>query len=364
MRAIVTGGGTGGHIYPALAIADKIKEEEPGSEILYIGNDLGLEKDIVPKTGYDFKMVDARWLLSASPKELFLTSISVMKGRSQALKLMKEFKPDVVIGTGGFVCVPVVLAGKKYGARTFIHEQNAYPGKANRLLEGVVDKIFLGFKDASRYFKKPEKHVYAGNPVRKCFFEMDKEKARAELGISKDDFVLFVFGGSQGSEEIDKAFFPLLEKFSKEDEMTTIFGTGDYYYEDIQAGLREKGIDLGDKVIMKAYFTDMEKYMAASDLIVGRSGALSVAETTASGKAAIFIPSPNVTANHQFFNAKVVADRGGAFILEEKDMTSEKLEEEILKIKNDSKLLEEMSKASLSCSPKEATDIIYSNLKK
>ena len=362
MRAIVTGGGTGGHIYPALAIADKIKEEEKDSEILYIGNDLGLEKDIVPKSGYPFKMVDARWLLSASPKELFLTSVSVLKGRNQALKIMKEFKPDVVIGTGGFVCVPVVLAGKKYGARTYIHEQNAYPGKANRLLEGVVDKIFLGFKDASKYFKKPEKHVYAGNPVRKCFFEMEKEKARKELGIPKDDFTVFVFGGSQGSEEIDKAIFPLLETFSSTEGMTLIFGTGDYYYEDIMAGLREKGITLNQSVIMKAYFTDIEKYMAASDLIVGRSGALSVAETTAQGKAAIFIPSPNVTANHQFFNAKVVADKGGALIIEEKDMNSDNLRDAILKIKDDKDLQKSMSEASFSCAPIDATDIIYSNL--
>lgn len=363
MRVIVTGGGTGGHIYPALAIADKIKEEIPASEILYIGNDIGLEKDLVPKTGYEFKMVEARWLLSKSIKEIILTSHAVLKGRKQALKIMKEFKPDVVIGTGGFVCVPVVLAGKKYGARTYIHEQNAFPGKANRLLENSVNKVFLGFKEASKYFKHEEKHIYCGNPVRKCFFETKKEDARKELGIPQDDFALFVFGGSQGAESLNKAITPLLKKFSDEDKLTMVFGTGSYYYDDIQDYLKDNGIELNESVIMKTYFTDIEKYMAASDLIVGRSGALSVAETTVCGKAAIFLPSPNVTANHQFFNAKVVADQGGAMIIEEKDLTTERLDEAIFKLKNDRELLEKMSVASRGCAPDKATDIIFSNIK-
>ena len=362
MRAIVSGGGTGGHIYPALAIADKIMEMDPNSQVLYIGNDIGLETDIVPKSGYPFKTVDARWFDAFTPKEIFLTSTTVLRGRRQALKLMKEFKPDVVIGTGGFVCVPVVLAGKKYGAKTYIHEQNAFPGKANRLLETVVNKVFMGFEDASKVFKHNEKHVTSGNPVRKCFFEVKKEDCRKELGIPQDDFVLFVFGGSQGSEQINRAIFPLLETFSNTEKFTMIFGTGGYYYDDIQASLKAKSVKLNDNIIMKSYFTDIEKYMAASDLILGRSGALSVAETNACGKAAIFVPSPNVTANHQYFNAKVVADRGGAVIIEEKDMTTEALKEAIFKIKDDPKLLEDMSKASKSCSPEKATEIIYSNL--
>lgn len=360
MRVIMTGGGTGGHIYPALAIADKIKEESPLSEILYIGNDIGLESELVPKSGYDFKMVEARWLLSKSPKEFFLTGKAVMKGRRQALEIMKQFKPDVVIGTGGFVCVPVVLAGKKYGARTYIHEQNAFPGKANRMLENYVDKVFLGFEDAGKHFKKPEKHVYSGNPVRKCFFEADKKAAREELGIPQDNFVVFVFGGSQGAESINDAVYPLIEKFTKTENFTMIFGTGGYYYDDICYKLQRDGVEINDNIIMKDYFTDIEKYMAASDLIVGRSGALSVAETTVCGKAAIFLPSPNVTANHQYFNAKVVADRGGAIIIEEKDLTTEALGDAIFGIMNDRERLRDMSAAARECAPDSATDIIYS----
>lgn len=364
MRIIVTGGGTGGHIYPAIAIADKVMEMDPSSEVLYIGNDIGLETEIVPKSGYPFKTVDARWFDKSSIKELLLTVKDTIKGRNQALRLMKEFKPDVVIGTGGFVCVPVVLAGRKYGARTYIHEQNAYPGMANRLLEYVVDKVFLGFEDASKVFKKPSKHVACGNPVRKCFFQAQKEESREEIGIRKGDFVVFVFGGSQGAEELNNVAFPLMEEINQTQDMTMIFGTGGYYYEDIQNEIKEKGISIHDNVIIKEYIQDIEKYMAASDLIVARSGALSVAETTACGKAAIFVPSPNVTANHQFFNAKVVADRGGAVILEEQDITSQKLIDAVMKIKNDPELFEEMSKASKACSPEKATDIIYENIKK
>ena len=220
MRVIMTGGGTGGHIYPALAIADKIKEESPLSEILYIGNDIGLERDIVPKSGYDFEMVEARWLLKKTPKEFMQTGKAVLKGRRQALEIMKKFKPDVVIGTGGFVCVPVVLAGKKYGARTYIHEQNAFPGKANRLLEKTVNNVFLGFEDAGKYFKNPEKHIYAGNPVRKVFFETRKEESRKELGIPQENFVIFVFGGSQGAESINDAIYPLIDKFTKTEKFS------------------------------------------------------------------------------------------------------------------------------------------------
>ncbi len=364
MRVIVTGGGTGGHIYPAIAIADKVMEADPNSEILYIGNDIGLETEIVPRSGYPLEIVAARWFDRSNIKTVFLTIKDTFKGRKQALKIMKEFKPDAVIGTGGFVCVPVVLAGKKYGARTYIHEQNAFPGMANRLLENVVDKVFLGFEDASKHFKKPQKHVACGNPVRKCFFQADKKSAREELGIRKDDFVVFVFGGSQGAEELNNVVFPLMETINGLEDMTMIFGTGGYYYDEIQDEIKAKGIEIHDNIIMKEYFTDIEKYMAASDLIVARSGALSVAETTACGKAAIFVPSPNVTANHQYFNAKVVADRGGAIILEEKDITSEKLIEAVLKIKNDPQLFKSMSQASKSCSTEKATDIIYSNIQK
>lgn len=359
MRVIVTGGGTGGHIYPAIAIADKIKEMEPDSEILYVGNDVGMEKDIVPQKGYPFEMVTAMWLDRSNLLKIFKTGWGVLKGTSEARRIMKRFKPDVVIGTGGYVCVPVLLAGKQYGARTFLHEQNAYPGMANKFLEKSVEKVFLGFPDAAKYFKQPEKLMYTGNPVRKSFFEISREEAREKLGLPKDAFIVLSFGGSLGAEKINEVAFELMETINGKDRMMLIFGTGKWYYDAVLQKAEEKGIKIAENVLVKGYLDPMELYLAACDVVISRSGALSVAETTVCGKASVLIPSPNVTGNHQYYNAKAVADRGGALLIEEKDMNSEQIIQEVLRLYNDAEYLKGMSRASRECAPVEALDLIY-----
>lgn len=364
MRAIVTGGGTGGHIYPALAIADKIKEKEPDSQILYIGNDIGLEKDIVPKSGYPMELVSAKWLDRRNIVKIFDTGFSTLKGVMQAMKIMKKFKPDVVIGTGGFVCVPVMIAGARYGAKCFLHEQNAYPGVANKTLEKFVKNVFLGFPDASKYFRQPEKHINAGNPVRSVFYGVDKRSARAAVGIPDDNFVVFSFGGSQGAEKINECVMELVEAINGQEKITLVFGTGSQYYEEVLETLDKKGIKPASNILIKSYIDDMQNYLSAADVIISRAGALSVAETCVSGRAAILVPSPNVTGNHQYYNAKSVADRGGAVLIEEKDFTPEVLIEEVMRLKNDPALTEEMGKASYSCAPLDATEIIYAEIKK
>lgn len=362
MRVIVTGGGTGGHIYPAIAIADKIKEMQPDAEILYVGNDVGMEKDIVPQKGYPFEMVTAMWLDRSNLLKIFKTGWGVLKGTSEARRIMKRFRPDVVIGTGGYVCVPVLIAAKQYGARTFLHEQNAYPGMANKLLEKSVEKVFLGFPDAAKYFKQPEKLMYTGNPVRKSFFETDRKEAREKLGLPQDAFIVLSFGGSLGAEKINEVAFDLMETMNGKEKMMLIFGTGKWYYDAVLQKAEEKGIQISSNILVKGYLDPMELYLAACDVVISRSGALSVAETTVCGKASIMIPSPNVTGNHQYYNAKAVADRGGALLIEEKDLSSEKIIEEVLKLYNDDRLLNEMSHASRECAPAEALDLIYSTV--
>lgn len=364
MRVIVTGGGSGGHIYPAIAIADKIKEKEPDAEILYMGNDLGLEKDIVPGTGYALELVTARWLDRKSVIELALTGMVTARGVLQALKIMRKFKPDVVIGTGGFVCVPVVFAGHLYGAKCYLHEQNAYPGVANRVLEKFVDKVFLGFPDAAEFFKEPKKHVNAGNPVRERFYNVDKAAARERLGIPKDDFVIFSFGGSQGAEKINEVGFDLMEAVNGHKGVTYIFGTGSQYYDEILDKAKDKNIEIQPNIMVKSYINDIQYYLGAADLIISRAGALSVAESTVCGRALLLIPSPNVTGNHQYYNAKSVADHGGAILLEEKDLTSEKLIAEVMRLWNQPELLEEMGRASKACAPLDACEMIYTEIKK
>lgn len=362
MRVIVTGGGTGGHIYPALAIADKFKEMNSDTEILYVGNDEGIEKDVVPKAGYPLELVDARWLDKSSPWQLIKTGGRVAKGIFEASRVMRRFKPDIVIGTGGYVCFPVIIAGKRFGAKTFLHEQNAFPGLANRTLEKHVNKVFLGFADAAKYFKEPKKMVEAGNPVRKSFFSLSKEAAREKLGFPKDEFIVFSFGGSLGAEKINEVAFELMRVVNGHDGMRMVFGTGKWYYDSILEKAREKEITLRDNILIKDYIDDMENYLAASDLIISRAGALSVAETTVCGKACILIPSPNVTGNHQYYNAKAVADRGGAVLLEEKDLTAERLIAEVMHLKNNPQEAEKMGRASRSCAPVKALDIIYNEV--
>lgn len=362
MKVIVTGGGTGGHIYPALAIADKLMEIDPTTKILYVGCSEGIEKDIVPNTGYAMELVDARWLDKVNPKEVVRTGFRVSKGIVESLKVIRTFKPDVIIGTGGYVCFPVLLAGHMKKKLCYLHEQNAYPGLANRTLEKFVKNIFLGFADAGQYFKNPEKQINSGNPVRQSFFSISKEEAREKLGIPQEDFVVFTFGGSLGSEKINEVGLELVPLFNGNDKTSLIMGTGKWYYEKITYEIAKRAIDIKDNVKIKDYIENMDLHLLACDVVISRAGALSVAETTVCGKASILIPAPTVTGNHQYYNAKAVADKGGAILIEEKDLQISQVVEEIMNLKNNPDVLSQMSSASKSCAPDKALDIICQKL--
>ena len=358
MRVIVTGGGTGGHIYPALAIADKLKETDPEAQILYVGCSEGIEKEVVPKSGYDMELVDARWFDRVTPAEIVKTGVSVSKGVVEAMKIIKRFKADVIIGTGGYVCFPVIIAGRLKKCLCYLHEQNAFPGLANRTLERYVENVFLGFPDAGSYFKYPEKHINAGNPVRKNFFKIDKKQARETLGIPQDDFAVFTFGGSLGSEKINEIAVELAKVFNGHGGVRLTMGTGKWYYRKVMDRIAEEGVELCENISVKGYIDNMDLQILACDVVISRAGALSVAETTVCGKAAILIPSPNVTGNHQYYNAKAVADRGGALLIEEKDLRIPEVVEEVLRLRNNPQLCRAMSAASRACAPDKALDII------
>lgn len=363
MRAIVTGGGTGGHIYPAIAIADAIRTREPGSQILYVGNEIGLEKDIVPGSGYPMEMVSAKWIDRSNPLKIVDTGVSNLRGIRQAKRIMKKFKPDVVIGTGGYVCFPVLYAGHSYGAKCFIHEQNAFPGMANKSLERFVDRVFLGFPEASEHFREPEKHVVTGNPVRESFFHVERREARERLQLSDDQFVVFSFGGSQGAERINQVVFQLMKTFSGDQSKVLLFGTGSQYYDEICEAVEDQKIDLGENIRIIPYVNDMPDHLAAADLVIGRSGALSVAEICVSGRPSILVPSPNVTGNHQYFNAKSIADRGGAVLIEEKDLTEERLIQEVEALRQNAELRKQMGEASIHCVPHNAAELVYEEIR-
>ena len=361
MRVVMTGGGTGGHIYPAVAIADRIKERTLDSEILFIGTERGLEKDLVPKCGYDIKFIKVRGIDRSNPLKNIKTAKEYLEGKKQAKKILEDFKPDVVIGTGGYVCGPVVKVASKMGIKTYLHEQNAVPGLTNKFLEGKVDGVFLGFEEAGKNFKHPEKHIVSGNPVRDGFFQADKEQSRKELEIN-DEFTVMSFGGSQGAGKINRAMIDVVEKYNGRDNIKIFFVTGKRFYEPVLKEFEDREIDLKDNIKVLEYIYDMEKYISAADLVISRSGALAVSEIAVCATPSILIPSPNVTGNHQYFNAKAIADKGGAVLMEEKDLTGENISSAIEKISGDKEFMEEMRKAAKACAPVDAADIVYYNI--
>lgn len=358
MRVILTGGGTGGHIYPAIAIANKIKSRYSDAEILFVGTKRGLEKDLVPKNGYPIRFITVSGFNRKRLLKNVKTVADLMKGNLQAKKIIKDFKPDVVIGTGGYVCGPVVRAAAKLRVRTFIHEQNAFPGMTNKMLEKYVERVFISFEPARKYFKEQDKLIMSGNPVRQSFFDADRRAAREALCIGENETVILSFGGSQGAGKINEMMLKLLEKFNGAEGIRLYFVTGKYYNDNVKKAISERGIQLSENIHIMEYIDNMERYLPASDIIISRSGALTVSEITVCGRASIMIPSPNVTGNHQYHNAKSVADVGGAVLIEEKDITPELLYEEIMKLVNNPASRAEMEQNAKKAAPADAAGII------
>lgn len=364
MRIVLTGGVTGGHIYPALAIADKFKSEDPLSEFKYIGSGEPLERDIIPSHGYELVTVDSEWFDRSNPVKLVKTALRTVRGRSQAVKILKSFKPDVVISTGSYVSVPVVLAAAKLHIPLYLHEQNGFPGVSNRLGARYARMVFLGFESAREYFGDSSKIVYSGNPVRTDFAGRDRSADRSSLGIPEGDLVIMVFGGSLGSETTNHVGEAIAREYAGKEGYTVIWGTGKEYYESINNRFEREGFR-PENVRISAFIRNMPEILSASDICVSRSGALSTAETTMAGRAAIFIPSPNVTADHQYYNAKAVADAGGAIIVREEDdpyKTAMRAVGIVKELDIDRAEIKRMEKASLSVAPVNATQIIYDEI--
>ena len=321
MRVIMTGGGTGGHIYPAIAIANKIMERTNDSEILFVGTRRGMESRLVPENGYEIRYIT----VSGLNRKNMIKNIKVFrdyrKGKAQARAIIEEFKPDVVIGTGGYVSGPVVRTAAAMGIRCFLQEQNAVAGVANRMLERYVEKIFLGFEEGGKYFKHKDKLVVSGNPVRSEFFNADPKAAREKLGIDPDKFVVLSFGGSLGAGKINRAMMDVVKAYNGKEGIEVFFGTGKSYYAPIMTELHDMGEDPKDNIHVLEYINNMQDVLAACDLVISRSGALTVSEISLCGKPSILIPSPNVTGDHQTFNARAISDKGGAILLEEKNLT-------------------------------------------
>ncbi|SDK40580.1 undecaprenyldiphospho-muramoylpentapeptide beta-N-acetylglucosaminyltransferase [Natronincola ferrireducens] len=361
MRVIISGGGTGGHIYPAIAIANKIKEINPNSNILFIGTEKGLESDIVPKAGYDFKTITVSYLRRKISFHNVKSAGMLLKGLWQARSIIKDFKPDIVIGTGGFVCGPVVYMAAKMRIKTIIHEQNVFPGITNKILGNYVDKIAISFEEARKYFKQKEKLIVTGNPVRQEFFKVSTKEADLKYKSQQNKPLVLIVGGSGGSASINKTVTHMLMKYSK-NPFEILLVTGKSHYTEVRNNLLQHKEVFEHNRIME-YINDMPHALKACDLIICSAGAITITEINAVGKPSILIPKAYTAENHQEYNARALEARGAAIVIREQELNGDDLYNNINKLLNDKEKLNTMKKASLDASKAQATDVIYNEIK-
>lgn len=367
MKILLAGGGTAGHINPALAIAGYIREKRPDTEFLFIGNKDGMEQRLVPQAGFEIKsIVISGFKRSFSPKNM-LENVKTVKrtfsSSAAAKKIISEFKPDICIGTGGYVSGPVIRTAAKMGIPCIIHEQNAFPGVTNKMLAKSVRKVMLAVPDAKKYFEKAD-FVITGNPVRGEILTADKEKSRQELGLDSRPVILS-FGGSLGARKINEAVADLVARSGQDGRYQHIHAYGSYG-EWFPSLVKEKGTDIEqcDNLDIRPYIDNMPTCMAAADLVICRAGAITLSEIQAMGKPAILIPSPNVAENHQYHNAMALVNKGAAEIIEESELSGELLMKKADKMLIDPQNLAKISENSRKMAIVDANERIYSVVKK
>lgn len=359
MNIVVSGGGTGGHIYPALALIREIKKEAKDAAFLYIGTERGLESNLVVRENIPFQSIHITGFKRKISFENVKTVIRFLKGVRQSKRMLKDFKADVVIGTGGYVCGPVVYAAYKLGIPTIIHEQNSVPGLTNKFLSRYVDGIAVCFEEAKEFFPE-NKVVLTGNPRASEVLNQDGKKGRASVGLKNDQPVVLIVGGSRGAKPINEAVLRSLSMLGQK-PYQVLYITGDVHYEEVK-----KEVDLignPQNVVIKPFVHNMPEILAGTDLTVARAGATTLAELTSLGIPSILIPSPYVTNNHQEKNARALSDHHAAKILLEKDLSGQKLVEEIDRILLDHEQLTEMKKAAKSLGIPDAAKRVYDLMK-
>ncbi len=319
----MTGGGTSGHVNPAIAIAESVKLNFPGSEIAFVGTPRGIENKTVPAAGYKLYHVDVRGIRrSLSPANIraaYLAATSPYRAK----KIIKEFKPDIVIGTGGYVSWPVCKAAAMMGVPSMLHEANAYPGVAVKMLSGSVDKILLNFDKSAEYLKCPkEKLVTVGNPLRNGFTPpSDLKEAKKAIGADGYEKMILSYGGSLGAQRVNESVLVMMRDYTvKHPEILHVHAVGAIEFEAATQMYKEYGLADAPNIKLLEYIYDMPAQMAAADLLICRAGAMTISEVAMMQKPTVFIPSPNVTENHQYKNARVLEEAGGAIIIEEKNL--------------------------------------------
>jgi len=344
MKVIVTGGGTGGHIYPALALVKELKKHEPNAEFLYIGSDKGLEKEIIKKENLPFLSIDISGFKRKITFENMKTVLRFIKSVHRSKKIIDQFKPDVVIGTGGFVCGPVLYAASRKKIPSVIHEQNVIPGLTNLFLSRFVDVVAISFEGSRKYFKRAKQIVLTGNPRATEVYQADKKAAYQALQIPLDKKIILMFGGSRGAEAINRTFLEMIPYLTEYPEYHFVFVTGNAHYDAIEKQLEAYDQPLLKNVSLYPYLHNMPAVLAATDINISRAGATTLAEVTALGIPSILIPSPYVTNNHQELNARWMEEQGAAKMIKEKELSGSKLLSMIEKMAKERKLYSERAK--------------------
>ena len=368
MKVIVAAAGTAGHINPGLAIANKIKEKEPNSEIIFIGTPRGLENDLVPRAGYKLKTIEAYGLSKQISIQNFKKICTTLKATGKARKIIQEFKPDIVVGAGGYICGPVVWAAKKEDIPVVLHESNAFPGKAVKFLAKKADTILISFEEARSRITNAKKIVFTGTPVKiekKQYNNEQRKKIIESVELKENIPIILIFGGSQGAQKINEAIIGILEnKLNKDYQI--IWATGPKQYEIIKKELQKKNLNIDNIQNAKIlpYIYNMEEIMNISNVIVARSGAMTITEISNLGKPSILVPLPNVSQDHQLYNAKVLENVGAAKIILNNELTKDNLNTEIEKIIKNPELMKKMEKNALAKSVKNVQENIYKEISK
>lgn len=364
MRIIFAGGGTAGHINPALAIAGYVRERQPDAEILYIGAKGGMEERLVPQAGFEFKGITVqgfkRKISFKAIKENIITVKKAVSASREAKRLIQEFKPDICVGTGGYVSGPVLRTAAKLGIPTIIHEQNAYPGITNKMLSKHAARVMLAMPAAKEHFKGACNFADTGNPVRGDILKQEREEARKQLGLDERPVILS-FGGSLGARKINESLADIIARSAKDGKYQHIHAYGQYgkWFPKL---LEDKGVDLekAKNLDIREYINDMPVCLAAADVVIARAGAITLSEIQVMGKPSILIPSPNVAENHQYHNAMSLVAKNAAVMIEESELTPEKLTEEIDKLAADPEMLAKYSENAKKMAVSDSSKRIYS----
>lgn len=365
MNLLLTCGGTAGHVYPAVALARVFQKHHSDCQVLFVGADGGMELNLVEKEGYPIRTVTiSNFRRSLRPNQWshnLKSAWNVVHSRRQAADILKKFHPDLVVGTGGYASFPAVWQAARRGIPTAIHESNASPGLTTRTLAKRADLVMVGFEEAVAHYEDASKVKVTGTPVRPEFFCVTQEEARAKLGLSDDKPLVLSFWGSLGAEVMNKEMIDFITQWKEEEEPFHHIHAAGRDFKTMEKVLTGRGYDI-EECGLREYIYDMSTAMVAADLVLCRAGASTLSELTATGKPAILVPSPNVTANHQYKNAKVLADRGGALLIEEKDSSGARLYQETYRLISNGVRRDRMRKAQLSLSVPTAAEDIYQSL--